>query len=429
MRLSIELVDHIFSFLQSDPVSLQACRKSHPLLSQLAERYQFADVVLDDFNFGFTFKFAFTSSKFTKIIQRHPHIATYIRSINMRLGVDKYSSELSSILPMMTLLNKVKLDGLSICRWQAIPEHFRQAFLDCIHLPSMEDVQIIQFSDFPLPALNNIKRLKLCGWTEDEYLPDTNYQDDSLGHQLESLSLEDFGRGSLQKIIAWVPSTLRSLDISGRDFASLIKCSNSLTNLQLNLGPECASSLSMDSTLQLNLSLVCSGFIFMPRHAALDSPGENFPFTLSTLLHLEGLTVRAELEFSSLSGSVDRRFYHPILAIEHAMTTISSQTLKFLKLDFNFMIDTHEALPPAEVIWSSLVHLVAESPFPCIELHVRVTFYGWGVHQDIAPDIILNSLAESAELMSYVNRGVLVITSEPPVTNKQDGLVEKASPI
>lgn len=117
------------------------------------------------------------------------------------------------------------------------------------------------------------------------------------------------------------------------------------------------------------------------------------------------------------------RFYHPIPVIKHAVKTISSQTLKFLKLDCHFIIDSHQPLPPADVIWSSLVHLVAESPFPCIELHVRVGFDG-----SLAPDIILNSLAESVALMTYVNRGVLVVTSELPATNKQDApAVETAS--
>jgi len=149
-----------------------------------------------------------------------------------------------------------------------------------------------------------------------------------------------------------------------------------------------------------------------------DSPLENFPFTLSTLLHLEELTFHAEVEFSTLLGSFDLwdglpKICHPIPAIKHAVKTISSHTLKFLELDFNFTVNTH-ALPPGEAIWSSLVHLVAESPFPCIKLYVGVTFYDGSVYRDIAPDIILNSLAESAELMKYVNRGVLVIIPELP---------------
>ena len=148
-----------------------------------------------------------------------------------------------------------------------------------------------------------------------------------------------------------------------------------------------------------------------------DSPLENFPFTLSTLLHLEELTFHAEVEFSTLLGSFGLwdglpKNCHPIPPIKHAVKTISFQTLKLLELDFKFTINTY-ALPPGEAIWSSLVHLVAESHF-CIKLYVGVTFYDGRVYRDIAPDIILNSLAESAELMKYVNRGVLVIIPELP---------------
>ena len=98
-----------------------------------------------------------------------------------------------------------------------------------------------------------------------------------------------------------------------------------------------------------------------------DSPGENFPFTLSTLLHLEELTFHAEVDFSTLLGSFGLwdglpKICHPIPAIKHAVKTISSQTLKFLELDFNFTINTH-ALPPAEALLSTswLNHLFLAS--------------------------------------------------------------------
>ena len=69
--------------------------------------------------------------------------------------------------------------------------------------------------------------------------------------QLQSLSLMEFGCLSLQRVIAWIPPcTLRSLAILDCDafecLAPLLdKCSNSLTNLQLDLGPQCASCFSM----------------------------------------------------------------------------------------------------------------------------------------------------------------------------------------
>jgi len=423
MQLSFELVDHILSFLQSDPVSLKACHNSHPLLSQLAERHQFAHVVLDDFDTRDAF--GFESSEFTKIIHRRPHIAAYVRSIEMK--VVEYSQDLSSILSMMTLLKKVKLCGGR--QWQSIPEHFRQAFLDRTHLPSMEDVTIGRLSDFPLFALYNIKRLTLCQWLDYDYPPNTS-MDDSVAHkfQLDSLSLTDFEPESLQKVIAWVPScTLRSLEISvDPDYypddlpyqGLLDHCSNSLTDLQLSIGSQCMSCISLSSTLHLNLSLVYSLSLFVGDQRLGESPAETFPFTLSTLPHLERITVRAKVNFTisdTWNGRLRRRFSSPIPAIKHANKTISSQRLKLLKLDFYFTIDGHYGpLPPAEFIWSSLVQLVAESPFPCIKLHVKVAVDIWHRYRDIAPDIMLNSLAESAELMSYVNRGVLVLIPELP---------------
>lgn len=164
----------------------------------------------------------------------------------------------------------------------------------------------------------------------------------------------------------------------------------------------------------------------------LDSPVENFPFTLSALQHLEELTVCAEVDFATIPGSFGKwdglpRIYHPIPAIKNVMKTISSQSLKFLKLDLDFAIDTYGRLPHSDSFWSSLVHLMAESPFPCVKLDVRVAFCDLNGNRGIAPDIILNSLAESRVLMNYVNQGILVITPELPVTNEQDvPAVEKA---
>lgn len=333
---------------------------------------------------------------------------------------------------MMTSLKKVQLDGRR--QWQGIPEHFHQAFLDCIHLSSMEDVSIAPLG-FPLSALHNVKKLALFHWRQGDYTPDTIELDDGVAHkfnQLESLSLTDFERDPLQKVVALIPPcTLRSLSISvGRyyfrdifpyeELASLFaNCSNSLTNLELNPRWQCSSCLSLSSTLYLNLSLDNSHSFFMGNERSSESRGQNFQFTLSTLIYLERITFLTKVSISvthTRGGRASWRFSSPIPIIEHVMKTISSQRLKLLKLDFYFNINSLD--PPPNVIWSSLVHLVAESPFPCTKLHVRVGFQELVGYQDIAPDIILNSLAESAELMSYVNRGVLVITSNP-VTNKQ----------
>jgi len=62
----------------------------------------------------------------------------------------------------------------------------------------------LRVSDFPLSALNNVKNLTLCEWQDDEYLPDTTKPNDSVAHkfQLEFLSLVNFRKASLQKVIS-----------------------------------------------------------------------------------------------------------------------------------------------------------------------------------------------------------------------------------
>jgi len=88
MALSTELLDHILTFLQPDPEFLKACSESHPLLSQLVERYQFAR----------TFRY----SQFVKILCDRPHIAKYVHSLEVHVGPD--SLILASILSMLTLV-------------------------------------------------------------------------------------------------------------------------------------------------------------------------------------------------------------------------------------------------------------------------------------------------------------------------------------
>ena len=157
---------------------------------------------------------------------------------------------------MMTLLKEVKLCGpRGRPGWEEIPE---PSLLDLVHVSSkeLEDVYISKIADFfPLSELHNVRRLTLCGWQEGEY-PDTPKLDDSGAHKLQlmSLSFTESGRGSLQKVIAWVPPcTLRSLAILDSDLAFTAKClapfldncSNTLTNLELDLGSQCAFCLSI----------------------------------------------------------------------------------------------------------------------------------------------------------------------------------------
>lgn len=423
--LSAEVIDHILSFLQSDPASLKACSESHPFLSRLAERHQFAHIVLRQP----------LHTEFTRIFADRPHLFIYVRSIQLNIG--NWDPKLLSILPKLRLLKRIELSGeRGVFFWDRLPESSRRAFLNCIHSSSVDDVCISNISGFPLSALNDakpLKRLTLYKWWEKGGRPQLNSStSDKL--QLGTLSLEEIGKNALQNVIAWAPTcTLRSLEVSYGDKlltinnnpydlipSLLAACSDSLTNLQLSVGNHCASHFYM---LQLNVN--SKTLVLVNSLSEL-----NFPFTLSALSHLEKLTFRAEVRLGNKTYAPDvydqreREFLSPIPAIKNVLKTISSKTLQLLKIEFRFVINNY--LASAKVIWAPLVRLLAESPFPCVNFHVGATFSSFA-DENVVPDLILNSLVESEELMRYVKRGVLVITPELPETNRDTPAAEKTS--
>jgi len=183
-----------------------------------------------------------------------------------------------------------------------------------------------------------------------KYLSNTA-TDDSVAHKFRARFLSK--RSSLGFLLSVDPDYYpNDLPYQGL----LDHCSNSLTDLQLSIGSQCMSCLSLSSTFKLHLNL---SLVFRWSFVGEERLGEGF--SLSTL---ERITFYAKMNFSISDTGDDRpscQISSPIPAIEHAMKMISSQRLK-LKLDFYFTIHGHhQRLPPAEVIWS---HLVAESPFP-----------------------------------------------------------------
>ena len=115
-------------------------------------------------------------------------------------------------------------------------------------------------------------------------------------------------------------------------------------------------------------------------------------------------------------------FIHPIPAIKQCHEDDFLPFIKkFLKLDFNFHHRYLRTPFPCRRSYTvtvlSRLHLVAECPFSLHQAPCQGHLLRFGC---IAPDSILNSLAESAALMSFVNRSVLIITSELPC-NQQAG--------
>jgi len=260
MALPAELLDHILSFLRSDPETLKLCSESHSLLSQLAEPYLYYHVLLKTDESEQLFNLI-------ELLSKRPYVAHYIRSLEIHVGGshDKETQQrrlqgISTILPYLLALKAVTLNHtpLPFFGWEAQPESFRQAFLDCLRLQTMQDVCIKQVYGFPFgSALNgrckSIRSLTVSGglWGRSSNPPQINNLDmDGLltnqGLPLKSLCIKSCEGPFLYGFAAWFAtcgSQLQSLEFSSSQrFASdslpmlLTSSSNSLTRLDIDLG-------------------------------------------------------------------------------------------------------------------------------------------------------------------------------------------------
>ena len=256
MSLPTDVLDVILSFLQEDHTTLKACLESHPILSQLAERYSYAHITVDE-NATIESEIQF-DVKLAVVLSRKPHIAKYVRSLEIKIGSYSFSQDLPTILSSDSLpcLTTIALSSSGCVPgsigWQSLPESFRVAFIASFNnLPSISSVSIVWISGFPLSALNGcnkVKDLTLDGWSCRDGVNITP-EDVNGPLRLEALSIKHCDRQSLERLITWAPTRhLRVLELSRLDPCDcakipelLSKCSNSLTSLNVDLGTHCAS--------------------------------------------------------------------------------------------------------------------------------------------------------------------------------------------
>ena len=175
MSLPPDVLDHIFSFLQSDTGTLKACSQSHPTLSQLVERHLYVRITLydydavDDKGLGTT--------EYAKLLIDRPYIVDYIRILEIKMVPfgGRHLDKILKMLPILFNLKKVTLASresspAAALAWAVLPKRFHLALLDCLHLPNMKELCINDIPDFPLSSLNNcntIENLTLRGWAPD----------------------------------------------------------------------------------------------------------------------------------------------------------------------------------------------------------------------------------------------------------------------
>ena len=279
MSLPIDVVDYTLSFLHSDRVTLKICAQSHPTLSRLSERFIYANVTLhDDLDKFDPLEEDLRTSEFTQVIAKIPSIARHVRSLAVCVtdnadpeqgqATSSHLEGVASLLPTFSGLTKLTIKGNIRNKfpfsWRTLPETFHQAFLHFLHRQAMKDVVIFYAAFFPISLLDNCKyvRATLDKCEETQYdVGEESTTEDMLSLSachpagtFEHLSIRHCSQTCGENIAAWVETHhLRSLKYNGLRGASelrkflpevLLACSNSLTELHLDIEDYCRSSLA-----------------------------------------------------------------------------------------------------------------------------------------------------------------------------------------
>jgi hypothetical protein len=250
--LPVELVDHVFSFLRGDIPALEACLQANPAYSALAERYLYADIVIqtnDDLLPEATHSITELYERFSK----NPHLLYYPRT----LEIDGCLAVSGTTLAVLSFIAKVpRMANLSIlkfskffCCCQRPTGPCDNLLRDCLSQLSIEELCLRNFYNISLSILDNgkdIKKLTLSDCTAKNE-PMSNLGSHS--QSLESLVIDGERNAAL---LSWAMRRvsrghLTSLEL--RRTASryewsvfpelLMACSSSLRTLYVDVGVGC----------------------------------------------------------------------------------------------------------------------------------------------------------------------------------------------
>jgi hypothetical protein len=245
MQLSVEILDHIFSFLVNDESTLSSCLESDdPLLSPIAERYLYYQITVCISAREAQSTTLFTPDRLFRFLSENPRVKNYVRVLQVYIISQSPSDEtiriLAEILVLFPNLEYISTN-LRGRRWSDVS---RASLNKPLNLPIVKEVRLIgEQTEFPfwlLDRCGNLMSLFLTGtFEEDDQAPC-----DSTPARLKSLLL----RTSLQSSsLNWIKlriNQLESLTISNVDpmaFPVLLgACSATLKELDISLtGSEC----------------------------------------------------------------------------------------------------------------------------------------------------------------------------------------------
>ena len=209
----LEIISHVFSFLQSDPTTLAICSRAHPSFSPFAECLLYADVVVLDNRGNIRDKKddrqIFLASDLHKLLIDSPHIANYIRKLEICLSL-RCATGIAPILPMLLSLDSIFVTATFYASWLALPAEFFNAFAN--RLLSLREVSINYFDYVPLRVFDGCKTMKSIGLNGQCYAEINENDSQVIPQALDSLSLYSWKPHSPDSMfMPWAKKRIHSL--------------------------------------------------------------------------------------------------------------------------------------------------------------------------------------------------------------------------
>ena len=247
MRLSVEILDHIFSFLVSHQETLIACSKDS-LLSPIVERHLYYKVIvhIGRGQFNSNYVNAFKPNLLSKIVSENPRILRYVRILEIHVEFRSSQSEahmevldeFAKTLLMFPVLECIMLTSPPFLQDWHWPNVFRGALEDRLNLRTLKELHLTGSKDLPFTVLENCKNiedLSLLGTFEAEGLVGVS----TLPH-LKSLNLST--RFISSSLLTWLKlhitelQSLKSASASMYELPELFgECSGTLNKLEVDL--------------------------------------------------------------------------------------------------------------------------------------------------------------------------------------------------
>ena len=239
MRLPVEILSLIFSFLVSDIATLTACSKD-PLLFPVVEKHLYYHVTVcfgckTDGHLN-----GFRPDDFSKRISENPRIVHYVRILQFQLNYismeqNKGLSTFAKTLRMLPGLESIRFSGIAYIEF---PDAFQVALKDRLGQPTVKEVRMAGgMNSIPFSWFDSSKNLEALFLSGSVNVMGTSSFDSNLP-QLKTLSMEsDFGY-LCPEFVAWVElhvNKLQSLRLSAQLQYLSRMCPETLNKLDICL--------------------------------------------------------------------------------------------------------------------------------------------------------------------------------------------------